>query len=247
METSADLLLATDPDADRMGLALRHQNRAVRLTGNQIACLCLEHICACLTEREEFPDNAGFIKTIVTTELFKKIAEGYGGTCVDVLTGFKYIAETIHLWETSFGGLQYIFGAEESYGYLFGTFVRDKDAISSCCLIAEVAALAKKEGKTLVDRLYTIYQKYGSTLNLSPISPIATPCHPQADRSPDAKLRNTPPSHIGGIEVASIEDYANGTMPLPQSDVLRFWLSDGSKLVIRPSGTEPKIKSMRKL
>ncbi len=144
LSVSADILLATDPDADRIGVGLRHGNQAIRLTGNQIACLCLDHICVNLTEKGEFPENAGFIKTIVTTELFKAIAEDFGGTCVDVLTGFKYIGEMIRLWENSFGGLQFLFGGEESHGILFGTFVRDKDAISACCLIAEAAAACQK-------------------------------------------------------------------------------------------------------
>ncbi len=161
LQEQGDLLLATDPDADRMGIAVRHGRDAMRMTGNQIACLCLHHICSSLTDKKEFPPNAGFIKTIVTSELFKKIAETFGGTCIDVLTGFKYIAEKIRIWENSFEGLQYIFGAEESYGYLFGTFVRDKDAISSSCLISEVAAMAKAENLTLVDRLYAIYRTYG--------------------------------------------------------------------------------------
>jgi phosphoglucomutase/phosphomannomutase len=243
MSASKDLLLATDPDADRMGVVVRSGNRPVRLTGNQIACLCLHHICTCLTEKGEFPDNAGFIKTIVTTELFKRIAEDFGGTCVDVLTGFKYIAEKIRLWENSFGGLQFLFGAEESYGYLFGTFVRDKDSISSCCLIAEAAAVAKKKKKTLVDELYEIYQKYGiHRESLTNLSFNDSPAGMKQIEELMQRLRKTPPNEIGNIQVASREDFLTGATPLPKSDVLRFWLIDGTKLVIRPSGTEPKIK-----
>jgi phosphoglucomutase/phosphomannomutase len=145
-----DLLIATDPDADRMGIVILDQGKAIPLTGNQIACICLYHICTALTFRGEFPSNAAFIKTIVTTELFRKIAEHFGGTCIDVLTGFKYIAEQMTLWQNSFDAYQYLFGAEESYGYLVGTFVRDKDAISASCLIAEAAALAKKQNLTLL-------------------------------------------------------------------------------------------------
>lgn len=243
LHSSADILLATDPDADRIGVVARDGNKAYRLTGNQFACLCLAHICASLTERGEFPENAGFIKTIVTTELFKKIAEEFGGTCIDVLTGFKYIAEMIRLWENSFGGLQYIFGAEESYGCLFGTFVRDKDSISACCLISEVASMAKKRGQTLVDRLYAIYKKYG--IHRESLTNLAFKDTPESLKKIDSlmqKLRKRPPSQIGDVLVSSLEDFSNGSMPLPKSDVLRFWLSDGSKLVIRPSGTEPKIK-----
>jgi phosphoglucomutase/phosphomannomutase len=243
LKTSADLLLATDPDADRLGVVARHGSKAVRFTGNQIACLCLNHICSCLTEKGTFPENAGFVKTIVTTELFKAIAQSFGGTPIDVLTGFKYIGEIIRLWENSFGGLQFLFGAEESYGYLFGTFVRDKDAISACCLISEAAALAKSKGLTLVDELYAIYRKYGihrESLTSLAFGDTADGAK-QIDKMMD-RLRTQPPSQIGGIKIATLEDYSNDTMPLPKSDVMRFWLEDGTKLVIRPSGTESKIK-----
>jgi len=243
LHSSADLLLATDPDADRMGIVVRHGKKAYRMSGNQIACICLEHICTCLTEKGEFPENAGFIKTIVTTELFKAIATNFGGTCIDVLTGFKYIGEMLRLWENSFGGLQYIFGAEESYGYLFGTFVRDKDAISSCCLISEAAALAKTRNETLLDQLYSIYKKYGvHRESLTNLAFKDTPDSLKQIESLMCKLRAHPPTSIGGIQVISIEDFSNGSLQLPKSNVLRFWLSDRSKLVIRPSGTEPKIK-----
>ena len=243
LKEEGDLLLATDPDADRMGIAVRHNQEVIRMSGNQIACLCLHHICTQLTEQKMFPPNAGFIKTIVTTELFKKIATSFGGICIDTLTGFKYIAEQIRIWETSFGGLQYLFGAEESYGYLFGTFVRDKDAISSCCLISEVAAEAKGKGLTLVDQLHELYRIYGihreaqSSLNFSD-----TQEGMEKTAAVMKQIRTHLPSKIGNLEITSIEDYQTDAGPLPKSDVIRFWLSDGSKLVIRPSGTEPKIK-----
>lgn len=242
MSSSEDILLATDPDADRIGVVVRHGKKPVRLTGNQIACLCLDHICVSLTEKGDFPENAGFIKTIVTTELFKAIVEDFGGTCVDVLTGFKYIGEMIRLWENSFGGLQFIFGGEESHGVLFGTFVRDKDAISACCLISEAAALAKKKGETLVDRLHTLYRKYGiHRESLTNLSFEETAASLKQIEQFMQKLRAHPPSQIGGVKVLSIEDYSSGSI-LPKSNVLRLNLSDRSKLVIRPSGTEPKIK-----
>jgi phosphomannomutase len=243
LKSSADLLLATDPDADRVGVVARSGAKGVRFTGNQIACLCLDHICSSLTERGAFPENAGFVKTIVTTELFRAIAESYGGTSVDVLTGFKYIGETIRLWENSFGGLQFLFGAEESYGYLFGTFVRDKDAISACCLISEAALLAKSKQLTLVDQLHAIYRKHG--IHRESLTSLAFGDTADGIKQIDkmmGHLRTHPPRQIGKIPVISIEDYSNGTMPLPQSDVIRFWLQDGSKLVIRPSGTESKVK-----
>ncbi len=239
----ADIFLATDPDADRIGVVVKTGNQAVRLTGNQTACICLDHICRSLKEKGKFPPNAGFIKTIVTTELFKTISESYGGTCIDVLTGFKYIAEMIHLWETSFGGLQYVFGAEESYGCLIETFVRDKDAISASCLIAEVAMDAKLQRETLVDRLYAIYRKFGiHRESLTDLSFTDSPSSLDEIKKMMQLLRKNPPTTIGDLKVTKLEDYSNGTMPLPKSDVLRFWLSDQSKLVIRPSGTEPKVK-----
>lgn len=243
VKEQGDILIATDPDADRIGVAALHKQKAARLTGNQFACLCLHHICTTLTEKKQFPANAAFLKTIVTTELFKTIAESFGGKCIDVLTGFKYIGEQIGIWEKAFDGYQYLFGAEESYGCLFGTFVRDKDAISASCLIAEAAALAKKENLSLLDRLHQIYQTYGlhreSLTNLAFSDSKAGMDEMVALME---RLRKQPPTHIAGQKVASLEDYLHGFDDLPSSDVLRFWLADGSKLVIRPSGTEPKVK-----
>jgi len=239
MREKGDILLATDPDADRLGVVAQ----GVRFTGNQIACLSLYHICTTLASKKQFPENAAFIKTIVTTELFKTIAEAFGGKCIDVLTGFKYIGEQIGIWEASFDAYQFLFGAEESYGYLFGTFVRDKDAISSACLIAEAAAAAKKQNLTLVDRLHQLYRKYG--IHRESLTHLAfTDSKAGMDQMNALMhgLRKKPPLQIGGVAVSSMEDYLCGYGLLPPSDVLRFWLADGSKLVIRPSGTEPKIK-----
>jgi len=234
-----DLLIATDPDADRIGVATQQAT----FSGNQIACLCLYHICQTLTQKNEFPPNAAFIKTIVTTELFKAIAEDFGGKCFDVLTGFKYIGEQIGIWEKAFDGYQYLFGGEESYGYLFGTFVRDKDAISAACLIAEAAASAKKQHLTLVDLLHKIYHKYGvHRESLTSLAFGDTKAGMDQMKALMTRLRKNAPKAIGGISVASLEDYLHGKENLPPSDVLRFWLSDKSKLVIRPSGTEPKVK-----
>jgi phosphoglucomutase/phosphomannomutase len=235
-----DIFIATDPDADRVGVVLRGEKM---LTGNQVGCLMLHHICEALTEKGEFPPNGAFVKTIVTSELFTKIGKDYGGACVDVLTGFKYIGEKIAEWEQSFGGYQFLFGAEESYGYLCGTFVRDKDAISASCLIAEAAALAKKKKLTLYDRLCELYKKYG--IHRESLTNLGFSDGRRGVEEMDAlmrRLREKPPRQIGGIDVVAVEDYLSGKMSLPRSDVLRFWLKDESKLVIRPSGTEPKIK-----
>lgn len=236
---NADLLIATDPDADRIGLAIRN----TRFSGNQIACLLLNHICKTLKEKGHLPENGAVIKSIVTTELFKKIAESYGVKCVEVLTGFKYIGKEIGIWENAFDGYQYLFGAEESYGYLFGTFVRDKDAISTACLIAEMAASAKRDGKTLQDVLNEIYEEHGiySELLIN-LAFQDTPEGMAKMQNLMHNLRRSPPKEIEGKKVVLVEDFLFTPRNLPPSDVLMFWLEDQTKLVIRPSGTEPKVK-----
>lgn len=243
LKEKADLLIATDPDADRIGIVIRHAGKAFRFTGNQVACLCLYHICSSLKEKNKMPLHPVFIKTIVTTELFKKIALGFDCRCIDVLTGFKYIAEKIDSWEKNQEPFQFVFGAEESYGYLFGSFVRDKDAISTGCLIAEMASMARKKGQTLQDLLYWIYRKYG--IYRESLTNIHFSEGQEGIKKMKALtegLRHSPPSHIAKQKVILCEDYLSGKLPFPPSDVLRFWLQDGTKLVIRPSGTEPKIK-----
>ncbi len=254
VEQKKDLLIATDPDADRMGVVALDKGQGVRLTGNQTACLLLFHICSTLQNRGELPKNSAFVKTIVTTELFAQIATAFHATCVDLLTGFKYIGEQITLWEKKFDGLQYLFGAEESYGYLYGTHVRDKDSIISACLITEAAALAKKQNITLIDRLYQLYEQFGvhrESLTSQNFPDSAEGMKQMQEQM--QRLRAHPPASIGGIPVVCIEDYeqrqkinlidrTSTPLSLPRSDVLRFWLQDRSKLVIRPSGTEPKVK-----
>lgn len=240
---SADLLLATDPDADRVAAAVLDQGKRVYLTGNQIACLCLHHILETLSLRGMLPSNGAVIKTIVTTELFRKIADAYQVTTVDVLTGFKYIAEKMNEWEASFGGYQFLFGAEESLGFLFGTYIREKDGVSSSCLIAEIAALAKKQNLTLVDRLHQIYRKYG--LHLERVKSLPFEDSQEGVEKKERfleKMRSEPPREILGKKVIRIDDYLSGQSTLPRSNVLTLWLEDETKLTIRPSGTEPKIK-----
>jgi len=254
VEQKRDILIANDPDADRIGIVVLDRGKAFALTGNQMACIALYHICVALHSSKKFPPNGAFIKTIVTTELFRKIGEHFGGACFDVLTGFKYIAEQIRLWENSFDAYQFLFGAEESYGCLFETFVRDKDAISASCLMAEAASLAKKQNITLVDRLYQLYEKFG--IHRESLATLAFEESSTGMEKMSAlmkRLRTSHPTQIGNIEVERVEDYLTGVsknlithqstkLTLPESDVLRFWLKDGSKLVIRPSGTEPKVK-----
>ncbi|MEC7840378.1 MAG: phospho-sugar mutase [Chlamydiota bacterium] len=255
LEIDGDILLATDPDTDRVGTAVRHQGKTVLITGNQIACLCLEHICSALHSQNRLPENSAFIKTVVTSELFKVIAEHYGKPCFDVLTGFKYIAEMIDQWEKDKrNGYQYIFGSEESYGYLLGTHSRDKDAVSSCALIAEVALHAKLNGKTLIDLLYDLYEKYGVYVEkLHNLKYEETKEGHEKMRKGIQHLQENPPKFLAGVPVKEIDDYHKSIkinvvsgetekIMLPKTNLMGFWLEDGSKVMVRPSGTEPKIK-----
>ncbi len=253
LQKKADLLLATDPDADRIAVVILHQGSPVIISGNELACLLLYHIAASLKEKQQLPPNAAVVKSIVTSELFKAIASDFQLICFDVLTGFKYISELIEQWEQT-KEYSFLFGAEESYGYLANTFVRDKDAISTGCLIAEMALKAKLENKTLLDLLYRLYKKYG--VYQEGVFSLTFPEGKAGMRQMEevmARLRRHPPALFGNLELLLLEDYQERTaldlvskknisLTLPKSDVLRFWLDDNSKIVIRPSGTEPKIK-----
>lgn len=237
LETQADLLLATDPDADRVGLAIRQGDRAVRFNGNEIACVSFAYLV-----KRDLPERPAILKTIVTTEMLAKIAASYGVECVDVLTGFKYIAEEIRKWEEKQGSRRFLFGAEESHGYLFGTFVRDKDAISASCLIAAAAEEEKANKRTLLDALYDLYRRFGvHRQSLSTLAFVDSPAGMASMQRLMDTLRRVPPSRIGDINVLRVDDFLPGAS-LPPSDVLRFWLEDRTRLVIRPSGTEPKVK-----
>lgn len=239
LEEKGDIFIATDPDADRIGVV---ETGPYFFSGNQIACLLLHHICEGFQKKKK-PPHATCVKSIVTTEMFKEICESYGVLCVDVLTGFKFIGEKIALWEKKPEKHHYVFGAEESCGYLFGTDVRDKDAISTACLMAEVAALAKTEKMTLRDRLFYLYQKYGvHRERLLNFAFSDTPEGVQQMKKITHAFRHNPPAVIGEIKVMQTEDFLPGFKDFPPSDVVRLWLEDKSKLVIRPSGTEPKLK-----
>jgi phosphomannomutase len=253
-DKKADILIATDPDADRMAAVIMAKEKPLILTGNQIAVILLYHICESLSQQEKLNENAGFIKSIVTTLLFDKIVNSYNKSCFSVLTGFKYIGQLINSWDTSTNGYHFLFGAEESYGYLANTFVRDKDAISSACLLAEATLKAKKQKKTLYDELLTIYKKFGVYReNLSAISFSEGTEGMEKMKKIMELLRKTPPKTISNCEVVKIDDYLLkqsvdiksekiSKLLLPKSNVLIFHLSDDSRLIIRPSGTEPKIK-----
>ncbi len=254
LQTNSDLLIATDPDADRVGAAVRHHGEAVRLNGNQIAAICLEYLCEALSQQNRLPPRAAFVKSIVTTELFQAICDAYQRPCFNVLTGFKYIAEKIHEWETLPNAYQYIFGGEESYGYLLGTFVRDKDAIISSLLLCEVALQAKLQGKTLIDRLYDLYLRYGIyEEGLLSLNFGETKEGKEKMALGMRKIREAHLKSIHEIPVVAIEDYLSSTklslpsgktepLTLPVTDLIVYWLQDQSKVMIRPSGTEPKVK-----
>lgn len=254
-EVKGDLLIATDPDADRIGVVVCHQGSSHMLNGNQVAALCLDHVCNALTTQGRMPAKAAFIKTIVTTELFKTICDSYHKTCVNVLTGFKYIAQKIREWEKdSKNGLQFVFGGEESYGYLLGTQVRDKDAVIMSALICEIALKAKREGRTLVDVLEDLYKRHGVFFEtLLSLKFEETKEGKEKIAAGIKRLQHSPPQSLGGIPVVVLEDYQLSIktdlqtgkvekITLPKSDVLLFWLADESKVIIRPSGTEPKVK-----
>lgn len=252
VEMKGDILIATDPDADRMGLSCLHQGQPYIFNGNQIACICLDHICQNLLSQKKFPPNGYFVKTIATTELFKAICDYYQKPCYDVLTGFKYIAKKILELEPD--KHHFIFGGEESYGYLLGSYVRDKDAIISAALISEVALQAKLNGMTLVDKLYHLYQRHG--IYYETVFSLDFEHGNEGKEQMIYKmdlLRNGNLKKIENLSIEIIDDYLTSTriqlktgkkeiLSLPHSDVIVFWLDDGTKILIRPSGTEPKMK-----
>lgn len=254
-KVEGDILIANDPDADRVGVAVRHAGKVKLINGNQLAALLLNHVCKALAERNKLAANAAFIKSIVTTELFAAICKYYQKPCFNVLPGFKYIAEKIHQWESGDRSeYQFVLGAEESFGYLYRTYTRDKDAIAISALICEMALRAKLQGKTLVDLLEDLFKQHGVYDDLlESISFDDSKAGKEAMARAMLLLRRAPPKKILDIDVISLEDYQLSirsnfitheieTLHQPQSDLLLFWLSDGSKLAVRPSGTEPKIK-----
>lgn len=254
LDTQSDLLIATDPDADRIGIAVLHHNTPILFNGNQIAVICADYLCEVLSLEHKMPDKAAIITTIVSTELLKNIAKRYNISCIEVLTGFKYIGELIHRWEESQKNYHFLFAAEESYGYLIGTHARDKDAIVMSCLLAEIALYAKRQNQTLQDRLEKIYQTYG-LFQEKQFSIDFPPGKEGMEKIQKIMqhLRQSPLSNIADIKVLYIEDYQKKTrfilnlkqkeeLDLPYSNVLVFRLKDQSRLIIRPSGTEPKIK-----
>ena len=240
---NADLLMATDPDCDRCGIAVRSSDgEYVLLSGNETGLLLLDYICSRRIALGKMPETPVFVKTIVTMDLAEKIAEHYGVRTVNVLTGFKFIGEQIGRLEAQGHESDYICGFEESYGYLTGTYVRDKDAVDAAFMIAEMFAWYKTQGISLLDKLSELYAEYGYCLN--------TLHSYEFDGSAGfAKMQNImksfreTPAEFGGKAVNTCLDYAQGLDGLPKSDVLKFLLADGCSVVVRPSGTEPKLKT----
>ena len=251
-ETKADVLLATDPDADRMGAAVRQPDGSYQvITGNQIAAILLDYLLFAHQKAGTLPANAAAVKSIVSSELPTVIAEHYGAKMVNVLTGFKFIAEQIKNYEET-NAHTFMFGFEESYGYLVQPFVRDKDAIQAVLLLTEVAAHFKSEGKTLYDGLQALYEKYGYFLEKTISVTVQGLEGPAKIKALLDGLRKEVPSNFGGIKVSVAQDFAvnqqvdaEGVVSeigLPTSNVLKYILEDGSWIAVRPSGTEPKIK-----
>ena len=250
-EVGADLLLATDPDADRLGVAVKSGEGYELLTGNQLGALLLNYLLSTKQVNGTLPDNGVLLKTIVTSELGSAIAEQFGVTTVNTLTGFKYIAEKISEYERS-GKYTYLFGYEESYGYLIETFVRDKDAVQVALKVAEMAAYYAKDGQTLLDVMQALYRQYGYYREAL-VSQVFEGKNGQEEMKAILdNLRQEVPVSISDMEVIRFEDYltgiatlANGIteeIALPKENVLKFVLVDGSWVAIRSSGTEPKCK-----
>ena len=236
------MLLATDPDADRCGVAVRvSDNQYKLLTGNEVGILLLDFICSQRTKHGKMPKKPVFIKTIVTTDLAEKIAAHYGVETINVLTGFKFIGEMIGFLEHEGRENDYIFGFEESCGFLSGTYVRDKDAINAVILICEMAAYYKKHGITLVDRLEELYLKYGYSMNSLysyKLSGLYGAEKIQKTMNSFRLNRNS----FGHQKITEVIDYSEGFQMLPKANVIKYSFENGSSLVIRPSGTEPKLK-----
>ncbi len=240
----ADLLLATDPDCDRVGIAARGRDGGYTLlSANETGLLLFDYICSRRTAMGTMPEDPLLFKTIVTTDLARPIADHYGVRTIDVLTGFKFIGEQMGLLEAAGRLDSYVFGFEESYGYLSGTYVRDKDGVNAALLICEMAAVYKAEGICLPDKLEELYRAYGYCLDT--LRSYTFEGSAGADRMAQLmkQLRGDPAAMGSGPKkVLSCLDYSQGLDGLPKSDVLRFLLEDDCSLVVRPSGTEPKLK-----
>ena len=237
----ADLMLATDPDCDRCGIAVRDGENYVLLTGNEVGVLLLDYVCSQRSRHGTMPEDPVFIKTIVTTDMAERIAKKYGVHTINVLTGFKFIGEQIGRLESVGKKSSYICGFEESYGYLTGSYVRDKDGVNAAFMICEMFAFYKTRGISLLDKLSDLYCEYGFCMNT---------LHSYNFEGAEGFVRmqsimksfRDGIGEIGNLRVKEVLDYSKGIDGLPKSDVLKYLLEDESSVVVRPSGTEPKIK-----
>ena len=241
-KVNADLMLATDPDCDRCGIAVRGESGYQLLSGNEVGLLLLDYICSQRIRHHKMPEHPVFVKTIVTMDLAEKIAEHYEVETVNVLTGFKFIGEVIGRLEQQNRADDYICGFEESYGYLTGSYVRDKDGVNAAYMICEMFAFYKTRGISLLQKLQEIYDTYGYCLNT--LHSYEFDGSAGMARMQDImKSFRSSITEIGGKKVLEVQDYSKGLRGLPKSDVLKFILEDNCSAVIRPSGTEPKLKS----
>ncbi|MFL4498177.1 phospho-sugar mutase [Weissella sp. MSCH1] len=252
-EQGADVVIAVDPDADRMGTAVRQPSGEYQLlTGNQIGAVLLNYLLTAKKAAGTLPANGALVKSIVSSEFAADIAKSFGVETINVLTGFKYIAEQIQHFEDT-NEHTFLFGFEESYGYLVKSFARDKDSVQATVLLAEVAAYYKSLGKTLYDGLQELFEQYGYFVENTKSLTFAGVDGAEKIADLMNKFRAETPAEFGGVQVAKVEDFSLQTetdtttgavtpMTLPKANVVKYWLTDGSWVAVRPSGTEPKIK-----
>lgn len=239
-KNNAELLLATDPDCDRVGIAVKGENGEYRLfTGNETGMLLFDYICSQRIKHGKMPENPVMVKTIVTIDMVEKIAQKYGVEVKNVLTGFKFIGEQIGFLEEKQEQDRYIFGFEESYGYLSGSYVRDKDAVDASFLICEMFSFYKTKGITLIEKLNELYNEFGYTLNS-----LASYEFPGISgfKKMQELMQSLCTGSVSFENVKTMLDYNNGIDGLPKSNVIKYYLNNGNNFVVRPSGTEPKIK-----
>ncbi len=241
-EKGADFIIGTDPDADRVGVVVKDKDgEFIALTGNQTGALLLDYVLSARKATGNLPVNAAAVKSIVSTEMTTAICEKYGVKMFNVLTGFKFIGEKIKEFEAS-GAYTYVFGFEESYGYLTGTYARDKDAVAASLLIAEMAAYYREKGMTLADALTALYEEHGVYFEKTLSVTMKGLDGPQKTKALMERLVTVRPESFAGIPLKEVYDLNQGAMGLPKSNVVYYTLVDGSVVIVRPSGTEPKVK-----
>lgn len=254
-ENDADILMATDPDSDRLGIAVRDNGEYKLISGNEVGMLLLDFVCKERIRQNTMPKNPVFVKTIVSIDMAGQIADSYGVETIDTYTGFKHIGGEIALLEAKGETDRYIFGYEESYGYLVNTVVRDKDAVSACLLVAEAFAYYKAQNKTIVDALNDLYAKFGYCLNTLHCFQFEGQSGMQKMSDIMDYVRHNVPEYFGPKKVVEVRDYltfeikdvltnevSKIKLDLPPSNVIKIMLEDNASIIFRPSGTEPKLK-----